>query len=69
MDDILEGIVRVMAKALEKKTGEDMNLITYVTYRTGHDHRYAIDSTKLPKKLGWEPSLQFDDGIENTVRL
>jgi dTDP-glucose 4,6-dehydratase len=46
----------------------DMSLITYVTDRAGHDMRYAIDSTKLQKELGWEPSLQFEEGIEKTVR-
>lgn len=45
-----------------------MDLITYVTDRAGHDMRYAIDSTKLQKELGWEPSLQFEEGIEKTVR-
>ena len=47
---------------------EDMNLITFVTDRLGHDARYAIDSTKLQHELGWEPSLQFEEGIERTVR-
>lgn len=46
----------------------DMNLITYVTDRLGHDARYAIDSSKLQQELGWEPSLQFEEGIERTVR-
>ena len=46
----------------------DLDLITYVTDRAGHDMRYAIDSTKLQKELGWEPSLQFEEGIEKTVR-
>ena len=46
----------------------DMDLITYVTDRLGHDARYAIDSTKLQRELGWEPSLQFEKGIELTVR-
>ena len=50
-----------------RKEGEDMDLITYVTDRAGHDLRYAIDSTKLQKELGWEPSLQFEEGIEKTV--
>ena len=36
--------------------------------RAGHDLRYAIDSTKLQKELGWEPSLQFEEGIEKTVK-
>ena len=46
----------------------DMDLITYVTDRAGHDLRYAIDSSKLQKELGWEPSLQFEEGIEKTVK-
>ena len=46
----------------------DMNLIAYVTDRLGHDARYAIDSSKLQRELGWEPSLQFEEGIERTVR-
>ena len=46
----------------------DMDLITFVTDRLGHDARYAIDSTKLQQELGWEPSLQFEEGIEKTVR-
>lgn len=45
-----------------------MILITYVTDRPGHDVRYAIDSTKLKNELGWEPSLQFEEGIEETVK-
>ena len=44
------------------------HLIPYVTDRAGHDLRYAIDSTKLQRELGWEPSLQFEEGIEKTVR-
>ena len=55
-------------KIADTKEGEDLDLITYVTDRAGHDLRYAIDSTKLQKELGWEPSLQFEEGIEKTVR-
>ena len=54
--------------SLPEASYPDMNLITYVTDRLGHDARYAIDSTKLQKELGWEPSLQFEEGIEKTVR-
>ncbi len=54
--------------SLPEASYPDMNLITYVTDRLGHDARYAIDSTKLQKELGWEPSLQFEEGIERTVR-
>ena len=48
--------------------GYSLDLITYVTDRLGHDMRYAIDSTKLQRELGWEPSLQFEEGIEKTVK-
>ena len=44
------------------------NIVTYVTDRKGHNRRYAIDSRKLQKKIGWEPSLQFEEGIEETVK-
>ena len=54
--------------SLPEASYPDMNLITYVTDRLGHDARYAIDSTKLQRELGWEPSLQFEEGIERTVR-
>lgn len=43
-------------------------LVTYVTNRAGHDYRYAIDSSKLKNELGWEPSLQFEEGIKKTVK-
>ena len=53
---------------LGRKEGESEKLITYVTDRAGHDLRYAIDSSKLKNELGWEPSLQFEEGIEKTVK-
>ena len=48
--------------------GTSEKLITYVTDRAGHDLRYAIDSSKLKNELGWEPSLQFEEGVEKTVK-
>ena len=48
--------------------GTSDHLISYVTDRAGHDLRYAIDSSKLKNELGWEPSLQFEEGIEKTVQ-
>ena len=54
--------------SLPEASYPDMNLITYVTDRLGHDARYAIDSSKLQRELGWNPSLQFEEGIEKTVR-
>jgi dTDP-glucose 4,6-dehydratase len=52
---------------LGREVGASEKLITYVTDRAGHDLRYAIDSTKLKDELGWEPSLQFEEGVEKTV--
>ena len=66
--DIIRVVIRTVDRLLGRKEGEDMDLITYVTDRKGHDMRYAIDSRKLQRELGWEPSLQFEEGIEKTVR-
>ena len=55
-------------RLLGRPEGASEKLITYVTDRAGHDLRYAIDSRKLKEELGWEPSLQFEEGIEKTVR-
>ena len=66
--DIVRVLVRTVDRLLGRPEGEDMDLITYVTDRKGHDMRYAIDSRKLQRELGWEPSLQFEEGIEKTVR-
>ena len=66
--DIIKVVVNTVDHLLGRQEGEDMNLITYVTDRKGHDLRYAIDSTKLKEELGWQPSLQFEEGIERTVR-
>ena len=66
--DIIRVIINTVDRLLGRSEGEDMDLITYVTDRPGHDARYAIDSSKLQRELGWEPSLQFEEGIERTVR-
>ena len=66
--DLIKVLINTVDRLLGRKEGEDMDLITYVTDRAGHDMRYAINSTKLQKELGWEPSLQFEEGIEKTVR-
>lgn len=66
--DLIKVLINTVDRLLGRKEGEDLNLITYVTDRAGHDLRYAIDSSKLQKELGWEPSLQFEEGIEKTVR-
>ena len=66
--DIIKVVIATVDRLLGRPEGADLDLITYVTDRAGHDLRYAIDSTKLKTELGWEPSLQFEEGIEKTVR-
>ena len=66
--DLIRVIVRTVDRLLGNPEGSSEKLITYVTDRAGHDLRYAIDSRKLKRELGWQPSLQFEEGIEKTVR-
>ena len=66
--DIVKVLIKTVDRLLGNAPGTSDHLITYVTDRPGHDLRYAIDSTKLKTELGWEPSLQFEEGIEKTVR-
>ena len=66
--DLIRVIVRTVDRLLGNPEGTSEKLITYVTDRAGHDLRYAIDSRKLKRELGWQPSLQFEEGIEKTVR-
>ena len=65
--DLIRVLIKTVDKLLGKPEGTSDHLITFVTDRAGHDLRYAIDATKLKKELGWEPSLQFEEGIEKTV--
>ena len=65
--DLIKVMCKVMDKKLGRADGESEKLITYVKDRAGHDMRYAIDSTKISTELGWEPSLQFEEGIEKTI--
>ena len=66
--DIVRVLIRTADRLLGNPEGYSDDLITYVSDRKGHDLRYAIDSRKLQRELGWEPSLQFEEGIERTVR-
>lgn len=66
--DLIRVVIRTVDRLLGRSEGASEHLITYVTDRAGHDLRYAIDSRKLKEELGWEPSLQFEEGIEKTVR-
>jgi len=65
--DLIKVLIKTVDRLLGKPEGTSDHLITYITDRPGHDLRYAIDSTKLKRELGWEPSLQFEEGIEKTV--
>ena len=66
--DLIKVVIKTVDRLLGNPEGQSLDLIAYVTDRPGHDMRYAIDSRKLQKELGWEPSLQFEEGIEKTVR-
>lgn len=66
--DIIKVIIKTVDRLLGNPEDYSLDLITFVTDRKGHDMRYAIDSSKLQQELGWEPSLQFEEGIEKTVR-
>jgi len=66
--DIVKVLIKTVDRLLGRPEGADEDLITHVTDRLGHDARYAIDSRKLQRELGWEPSLQFEEGIEKTVK-
>jgi dTDP-glucose 4,6-dehydratase len=65
--DIVKVVCDTMDRKLGRAQGESQGLITYVTDRAGHDHRYAIDANKIMTDLGWKPSLQFEEGIEKTI--
>ena len=66
--EIIKVLINTVDCLLGRPEGADMVLITYVTDRAGHDFRYAIGSAKHQKELGWEPDLQFEEGIEKTVK-
>ena len=65
--DLIRLLCRIMDKLLNRTPGDSEKLITFVKDRAGHDLRYAIDSSKIQKELGWKPSLQFEEGLGKTV--
>jgi dTDP-glucose 4,6-dehydratase len=65
--DLIKLMCNILDRKLNRSTGTSEKLITYVKDRAGHDLRYAIDSSKLQKELGWVPSLQFEEGLEKTI--
>ena len=66
--DIVKLLIKTVDRLLGNPEGYSDCLISYVADRKGHDLRYAIDPTKLSRELGWKPSLQFEEGIEKTVK-
>ena len=66
--DLIKVMIKTVDRMLGRDEGSSDKLITYVKDRAGHDLRYAIDSAKLKNELGWEPSLQFEQGIEKTIK-
>ncbi|MDO4727636.1 MAG: dTDP-glucose 4,6-dehydratase [Bacteroidota bacterium] len=65
--DLVRLLCRLMDEKLGRNVGESAKLITFVKDRLGHDRRYAIDSTKLNKELGWYPSVTFEEGLDKTI--
>ena len=65
--DLIKLLCLQMDKKLGREKGESEKLITYVKDRPGHDLRYAIDSTKIEKDLGWYPSVTFEEGLDQTI--
>ena len=66
--DLIKVIIKTVDRLLGRKEGTSNHLIAYVNDRAGHDLRYAINATKIKEELGWEPSLQFEEGLEKTVK-
>ncbi len=65
--DLIKVLCDLMDEKLGRSKGESQNLIEFVTDRSGHDFRYAIDASMIKKELGWEPSLQFEEGLSKTI--
>ncbi len=65
--DLIQLLCKILDSKLGRSEGTSAQLINYVKDRAGHDLRYAIDSSKLQRELGWKPSLQFEEGLEKTV--
>ncbi|MBE7648471.1 dTDP-glucose 4,6-dehydratase [Tenacibaculum finnmarkense] len=65
--DLIKLLIKETDALLGRKQGTSTNLITHIADRAGHDYRYAIDASKLKNELGWQPSLQFEQGIQKTI--
>jgi len=65
--ELVKHLCKIMDSKLGREAGTSEKLITFVTDRAGHDLRYAIDSSKIAKELGWRPTVTFEQGLEKTV--
>src|SRR5690606_25747764 len=65
--DLVKLLCKLMDEKLNRVKGSSEKLITYVKDRPGHDKRYAIDASKINQKLGWEPSVTFEEGLGKTI--
>lgn len=66
--DLIHQLIKIVDEELGRKEGESLSLISFVEDRAGHDLRYAIDSSKLQRELGWQPEMTFEEGLRRTVR-
>jgi dTDP-glucose 4,6-dehydratase len=65
--ELINILIRLVDLKLGRTEGESLDLITHVKDRSGHDKRYAIDSSKIEHELGWHPNYKLEAGIEETV--
>jgi dTDP-glucose 4,6-dehydratase len=66
--EIVNQLIEVCDRQLNRAKGSSEKLIEFVTDRLGHDYRYAIDASKLENELGWTPKTNFKEGLDKTVR-
>ena len=66
-NEVVNNICEILDELIPRKDSYK-NLINYVVDRLGHDKRYAINSSKITKKLGWKPSISLEEGLRLTVK-
>lgn len=65
--DLVHLLCAIMDEKLQREEGSCASLISFVKDRPGHDKRYAIDATKISRELGWQPSVDFREGLQATI--
>ena len=66
--DIVLKLIKITDNMLGRPEGYSKKLINFISDRSGHDYRYAIDNTKVKKEFGWKPKTLFESGLIKTVR-